>query len=190
MFQPTPSQTPYCPRWTGLCRARCPHPARSTLPEAAAASPGLAPHPRAHSARAAPGPAESRGAAGRRGEQARAPRSTPGSRCSPSGPAPDGPGAGTRTTREPARPQPQRPLGPGRLRRGEGGRRPRPAPSESASASAVALPGSGSAGPCEGRRQGRRRQTVGRGPEGAGTRDGRQRSPWDRLSEEREKESD
>lgn len=76
------------------------------LPEAAAVPSGLARHPGAHTARAAPGPAESRGSADRSGEQARAPRSTPGSRCSPSGPAPGGPGAGTPTTREPARPRP------------------------------------------------------------------------------------
>lgn len=47
-----------------------------------------------------------------------------------------------------------------------------------------------SAGPGEGRRHGRWRQKVGRGPEGAGTREGRRRDPRDRLSWEREKESD
>lgn len=45
-------------------------------------------------------------------------------------------------------------------------------------------------GPGEGRRHGLWRQTVGRGPEGAGTREGRRRDPRDRLSWEREKESD
>lgn len=102
---------------------------------------------------------------------------------------PASPGRGRGLPREPARPQPQRPLGPRRLRRGEEGRRPRPAPSESASASATTPLGFGSAGPGEGRRRGRWRQTVGRGPEGAGTREGRRRDPRDRLSWEREKES-
>lgn len=129
-----------------LCCVCCPHPARSSLPEAAASSSGWMPHPRAQSARAARGPAESRGAAGHKKAEARAPRSTPGSRCSPSGPAPGGPGAGTRTTNEPAHPQPQRPLGPRRLRRGEKGNAPGPPRRESASASATAPPGSGSAG--------------------------------------------
>lgn len=47
-------------------------------------------------------------------------------------------------------------------------------------------------GPGEGRRHGRWRQKVGRGPEGAGTREGRRRrrDRRDRLSWEREKESD
>jgi hypothetical protein len=100
---------------------------------------------------------------------------------------PAGPGRGRGLPASRPAPQPQRPLGPRRLRRGEEGRRPRPAPSESASASATALPGSGSAGPGEGRRHGRWRQKAGRGPEGAGRREGRRRDPRDRLNWERKR---
>lgn len=84
--------------------------------------------------------------------------------------------------REPVRPQPQRPLGPGRLRRGEEGDAPGPPRRSPPPPPPRLCQAVGVRGALRGAATGTQEAEGGEGTEGTGTREGQQRGPWDRLS--------